>query len=409
MKYSRLTTNEELIESLEKINKNTKIEKSGIPFTYDEDNLYIESSEINNLVIGTTGSGKTQSTVLPLIKLAAQANENIVINDENGELYNVTSELLKDNGYKILVVNTLNNEESSNFNPFTLPYELLKNNNGDLALDIINNIASCIYQSNNYEDPFWNNSSKQLFIGIAYYIMTELDKVPTFTEIYNISNNLSNIKYNEETKYYQLIEPIVKAPSEIKGGILSVAKQKLGLMIYKDGLNKILSTSDENILDLVNEKYAIYFIGETNTLNKVLFSIILDEVYESTSIIKLNRRTNIIIDNYDKRDITERDRTYITNGRSKNLRYTCLVNSLKELDNKNPDLFLNFGNIIYLLSNDLYTLETLEKLCGKKDEKDPLISVAELQRLKMFESIIIRYRMFPIKTKLIPDYEIKWK
>lgn len=70
-----------------------------------------------------------------------------------------------------------------------------------------------------------------------------------------------------------------------------------------------------------------------------------------------------------------------------------------------------FGQIIYLLSNDIYTLEEISKLCGNQEKSGqiiPLITVEELKYLDKFEAIFLIPRIMPFKTKLIPDYQIKW-
>ena len=41
--YSKWTTKEELLEKLTKVNHDTDIKKSGIPFTYDDENLYLSA------------------------------------------------------------------------------------------------------------------------------------------------------------------------------------------------------------------------------------------------------------------------------------------------------------------------------------------------------------------------------
>ena len=66
-----------------------------------------------------------------------------------------------------------------------------------------------------------------------------------------------------------------------------------------------------------------------------------------------------------------------------------------------------FDNIIYLLANDLYTLEEISNLCGNSN-KGPLISPLELKTIDFFNEIILMPRMYPIKTKVLPDYEIDW-
>ena len=54
-------------------------------------------------------------------------------------------------------------------------------------------------------------------------------------------------------------------------------------------------------------------------------------------------------------------------------------------------------------------------MCGevKSKEKDktastPLVTVSDLQKLKLFEAIIIRLRKNPFKTKLEPDFKMDW-
>ena len=71
-----------------------------------------------------------------------------------------------------------------------------------------------------------------------------------------------------------------------------------------------------------------------------------------------------------------------------------------------------FGNIIYLLANDIETLQDISKLCGNQQSErgiEPLISVEELKLLNNFEAVILIPRIYPIRTKLLPDYEIDWK
>ena len=58
--YTRFSTFEETIKNLNKITKKEDITKGGIPLCYDDDSIYLDTSEGHNLVIGGTGSGKTR-------------------------------------------------------------------------------------------------------------------------------------------------------------------------------------------------------------------------------------------------------------------------------------------------------------------------------------------------------------
>ena len=71
----------------------------------------------------------------------------------------------------------------------------------------------------------------------------------------------------------------------------------------------------------------------------------------------------------------------------------------------------SFLNIIYLYSNDIYTLEEISKLCGNKYVNNkflPLVTVDDLKLLENFEAVILLPRIMPFRTKLVPDYRINW-
>ena len=55
----------------------------------------------------------------------------------------------------------------------------------------------------------------------------------------------------------------------------------------------------------------------------------------------------------------------------------------------------------------IYTLEEISRLCGMNNNQ-PLISVEKLKVIPQFNAVINMVRMYPIKTKLIPDYQINW-
>ena len=75
---------------LQSINGTEKIKLSGLPMAYDDKNLYIDSRNGHSLIIGSTGSGKTQTITLPLLKLSLLAGESIIVNDCTGEVYKET-------------------------------------------------------------------------------------------------------------------------------------------------------------------------------------------------------------------------------------------------------------------------------------------------------------------------------
>ena len=70
----------------------------------DQMRLSYNNTQTHNLVIGTTGSGKTQSYILPSILSIADSDASMVINDPKGELCQKTSEYPKRKGYRVFVM-----------------------------------------------------------------------------------------------------------------------------------------------------------------------------------------------------------------------------------------------------------------------------------------------------------------
>ena len=162
MNYSRWATVEELKEKLTKVSVKGKVEKSGIPMLGDDDNLYVKDDEAHSMIIGSQGSGKTQTTVLPTLRLAIKSEESFVLNDANGEIYELLKDELKKANYNTVVINLADADNSDKFNPISLPEKLYKEGNKDAATDILEDIGNYIFCSDTYNpnvDPFWKNSS----------------------------------------------------------------------------------------------------------------------------------------------------------------------------------------------------------------------------------------------------------
>ena len=83
------------------------ISKGVIPLLYDEseNTVYVDATDSHSLIIGSTGSKKTRLVVLPLVHMLCYAEESMIISDPKAEIYNRTAAMLKNNGYKVTVLN----------------------------------------------------------------------------------------------------------------------------------------------------------------------------------------------------------------------------------------------------------------------------------------------------------------
>ena len=418
MSFARWATKEEIMEHTTKITKDSLVKKSGITFMYDDDSIYINDSETHNLVIGGTGSGKTQTTIMPQIYLSIKAGESFIVNDHAGELFEEFSGMAKENGYKVQVINFRDMNVGNNFNPLYIPYTLYKKGNIDEAIELIENVGyNLISDFNQTEaDPFWENTAINLFTGLTLYLFDKADPSEiNINSVVNLSYQLDTIekelaKMDKTSPVCVCLSSILEAPKDTKGSIIAVFKQKLAILISRESISKLLCNNNIDLKNVKDEKTAIFVISD-GKYSSIVMPMILEQVY---SIVKSKPRNdhklNIILDEFGTIKPIKNFLDILTYTRSVGIKLTMVVQSILHLENiygpKTTEFIkMAVGNTIFLLANDNKTLEMISNDCGRKDENSPLINVEELKLLNYFEAIILTSRMYPIKTKILPYYE----
>ena len=427
MAYSRWATVDELMPRLTQISYETEVKKSGVPMMYDDSHLYIKDDVSHTLVIGSTGSGKTQLIMLPRLRLAIKSQESFIVHDVKSELYDSLAGELKKQNYKTIVINLDNPTVGNCFNPLYLPYKLYKDGQKDRAIELLENVAyyfCCNETFNSSIDPYWNNSATSLFIGLALYLFENAkEEEVNISSVLKLVSDLDKLKeqikkYDKTSPTYINLSNILLAPNETKGSILSVFIQNMRIFVSREMLLKMLSASDFDMMNIQKEKTAIFIISNNKTAARRIVPLILEECYFAATLTgDKSRRLNFAVDDFENLIPIKDFNNMLTMARSCNINFTVFVRSLLELRNAygvegTEILKIVFGNIVYLLANDTETLEEISRLCGTKQTEngfEPLVSVEDLKLLDTFEAIILIPRLNPIKTKLLPDYHIDWK
>ncbi len=114
--------------------------KTGFVFRNKNTNGHFEVNmkpETHALVLGTTGTGKTQVLANPTIRILAHSGEkpSLVMTDPKGELYDDNAAVLKEEGYKIVVLNLNDPYASSMWNPMEIAYRVYQRA-GNLAKEV---------------------------------------------------------------------------------------------------------------------------------------------------------------------------------------------------------------------------------------------------------------------------------
>ena len=421
MNYARWSTKEELLKVLKEIDINSSIQKSGIPMGYDKDKIYIKDDNSHTLVIGAPGSGKTQAVMLPQVKLAIKANESFFVNDVKGEILEKVGGELKKQNYNIIVLDYANLERGNHYNILDFPYYLYTNNNKDKTIQMLEEIGFyLLHDSNDTSDVFWENTAIEYFIGLVLYLFDhakkeEINLNSVFALSSQINDNNEKVidSLDKNSSTYQYLSNTLTAPSETRPGIVLTFSQRIKRFITKENLSIMMSISDFDITNIGKEKTAIFVISGISNYANTLISILLEQIFYSIQMYgNKDNRFNLIIDEFDSLMPIKDFYGKLNYTRGINIRVTAFIKNLTNLNNiygnKNKDLIrMCFDNIIYLLANDLYTLEEVSRLCGDTG-RGPLISIEELKTMDYFNEIILMPRMMPIKTKIKPDYEMNW-
>ena len=141
----------------------------GIPLINDGKRMWVDDGEYHSIVMGSSGSGKTQMIILPMVKSLAKNDESMIITDPKGEIYEKTSKMLKERGYNVVLLNFRNPQNGSGWNPLHLPYQYYKNGNADNANELVDDLGvNILYdEAAQNNDPFWEKTSADYFAGLC--------------------------------------------------------------------------------------------------------------------------------------------------------------------------------------------------------------------------------------------------
>ena len=412
--YSKFISTSELQKELDKVSSKKDIKKGGIPLCYDDNAIYIDSTYGHSLVIGSTGSGKTQSISLPKLWTSIIAGENIIVDDVKGEMLEILKNDLTEKGYKVLKIDFIN-YDGNKWNPLKLAYDLYKENNIDDAVMILEKNAYYIFEDSSDEnsDPFWINATKQLFCGLALYIMEKEDRAPSIYDIANYTSKVDEETFNkldENSASKVLLKMVMMAPKDTKGSIYAVFNNKIMCYAIKNKTIEILSDNDFQLEDLLKEKTALFIVdNHKRQYITNLISLFIEELVYICEKHKNKKKINVLIDDFNDFDAVENFGKLLGDSRSLCIEYTILTSSFHKMLKIYGEISLEhiisqFNKIIYLFACDEYTLGYISNMCGNKSTNEKLISTTELKLLNRFEAVVLKSRHLPFKTKFLPFY-----
>ncbi|MCU5667087.1 ATPase [Bacillus cereus] len=200
---SRFTTVEELKKQYRAVPDREETFKGGggVVISRLGDKVFIDDSPVNNLIIGTTRSGKGETYVFPTIDVYSRAEHkpSLIFNDPKGELFSASKETLEERGYHIEVLNLLTPLDSMSYNLLQLVKDAYKDGDYSTAQALCKTLSHTLYYKPGVKDPFWQDCAMSLCNAMILAITDKCIAEGTEEKItmYAVANMLSELGSKE--------------------------------------------------------------------------------------------------------------------------------------------------------------------------------------------------------------------
>lgn len=399
--------------------------KVGFPVSRYRHKIFVDDSPVNNMIIGTTRSGKGELYVLPSIDIFSRAKEvenkpSIIATDPKGELAASSSKMLEDRGYKVIVFDLLNFKGLS-YNPLEIVKDAYLQGDFGTAQMLANTLSYIMFHDPNAKEVVWENwniaLTNALILGIIEDACEEAEKCKTDEEkekiykrinLYSVTMALSKLgtvddKGKSPLDEYFLNRPpndiarteyssVQSAPGKTKGSIFANA-QSVYVKFTKGGIKKMTSRNTVDFKDIGfgSQPIALFLtIPDYDFSNHFLVTMFISQLYyvlaKSASCTpggKCPRKVHFILDEFGNIIPIPNMSSFVTVCLGRNILFTLIIQAYSQIY-KNyghedaKTIIGNCGNQIYLLTIERDTAEQVSKLIGdetitvKSRDGDPL-------------------------------------
>jgi len=372
------------------------------------------NTKLNNnvLVVGTSGAGKTRSLVEPNL---LQATGSYVISDPKGNLYGKYRKYLEKKGYRVLILDFTDPENSAHYNFFRYIHN---------TQDIVKVAHMMIYQEKNTGryDPFWDQAAQLLVQAcIAYLIEAARKKERNFEFLMKMINLCTISDDNLETPLDVLFRELgeqnpnsyavktykkfrVAAVKTLQSILISV-NTRIGLFDVPE-INKMLKYDTVNITSIGDRKTALFVVVSDSDrsldgLVNIFFSQTMNELCRHADKDCRNNTlpipTRFILDDFATNVKINEFPRMISSIRSRGISTMLMIQAESQLSevygNDGRTIIGNCDTYIYMGGNDVETAKAVADRCD--------MPVKKILNMPLGTSWIFRRGQAPVNAKII--------
>ncbi len=355
-------------------------------------NTWMHKLNLNVLIVGGSGSGKTRYYCKPNI-MQCDTNTSFVVTDPKSELLRSTGNMLKAKGYKIKVLNLIDLEKSDGYNPFQYIRE-----ETDVILLIDNLIRNTTQKTAQENDPFWTKAETLLLQALMFMLYYE---APTYEQNFGFIMTMlgyADVREDDDdfispldmlylsleqdkpehiaVKQYKSFK--LAAGKTAKSILISVAVR---LSVFSIEKVRNITTFDEmDIASLGREKTALFAVVPDNNkafnfIVGLLYTQIISELYYQADHVfsgRLPVHVRMIFDEFANIAIPENFDSVISTMRSREISASIILQNLSQL----KDIYKNMNtwesiigccdSILYLGGSEPFSLKYFSEQLGKE-------------------------------------------
>lgn len=365
--------------------ENNKILTQNLSIGY---NMRAHRRNMNTLVVGGSGSGKTYHYAKPN---AIQANTSMVILDPKGEILRDTGGLLKAKGYDVRVLDLINMERSDRYNPF----KYIESDN-DVQRLVTNLFKSTTPKGSQSNDPFWDTAASMLLLALIFYLKYEAPpEEQNFPMVMELLRAGDIDEENEaEGSALDDLFAILEAdnPSHIalkyykayRSGSAKTLKSiqiTLAARLEKFNLESLatLTSTDELDLQSLGEKKVALFaiIPDNDTSFNFLVSILYTQLFQQLFFVadhkyegSLPVHVHFLMDEFANVSLPDDFDKILSVMRSRGVSVSIILQNLAQLkalfEKQWESIVGNCDEFVYLGGNEQSTHKYVSELLGKE-------------------------------------------
>ena len=343
---------------------------------------------LNTLVVGGSGSGKTRFYAKPNIM---QANTSFVILDPKGEILRDTGRLLESKGYIIKIIDLINMEKSHCYNPFVY----LKNDN-DVQKLITNIFKNTTPKGTQTSDPFWDQAAMMLLMALVLYLHYEAPK-----DEQNFPMVMEMIRYGEvqenndkfKSALDRLFEQLQDRQSDHialkyyagyrKGAGKTLKSIQISLVSRLEKFNlsslaSLVQTDEMELKEIGKKKTAIFAVipdndSSFNFIIGMLYTQLFQELYYCADFENngcLPENVHFVMDEFANVALPDEFDKLLSTMRSRGIFVSIILQNLAQLkalfEKQWESIVGNCDEFLYLGGNEQSTHKYVSELLGKE-------------------------------------------